>query len=269
MPLSARTVSSAPTRLDQASGRIDGDITAIEQAPVVHLIGGPYVTYGGAPRAVPEGSKKLLAFVALRHHRLERAYVAGTLWPLGDELRAAGNLRSCLWRLRRAGVHVIQTDNWSLRLAEGVQVDVDLLGSWANRLIHGVAEPADLTTHRPDGACDILPGWDDEWVVMHRERVRQRVLHALEALARLFSERGQHAQAIDAAIQAVSEEPLRESAQRVLLSAYLAQDNRIEAQLAYGAFARRLRRELAVEPSPQIAELLRPEQWLSNRAVAR
>jgi DNA-binding SARP family transcriptional activator len=259
MPVSARKVSGAPTRTDQTSDAV-ADIAALEQAPVVHLIGGPYVTYRGAPRAVPEGSKKLLAFVALRRHRLERAYVAGTLWPFGDELRAAGNLRSCLWRLRRAGINVIQTDNWSLRLAEGVQVDVDLLGSWANRLIRGVAEPADLTSgHLPDGACHMLPGWDDEWVVMHRERVRQRVLHALEALARLFSERGQHAEAIDAAIQAVSEEPLRESAQRVLLSAYLAQGNRIEAQLAYSAFARRLRLELAVEPSPQTAELLRCE----------
>jgi DNA-binding SARP family transcriptional activator len=232
--------------------------------PVVHLIGGPYVCYGGASRAVPEGSKKLLAFVALRRNRLERSYVAGTLWPFGDDLRAAGNLRSSLWRLRQAGIDVIHTDKWSLVLAEGVRVDVDLLGTWASRVIHGAAEPADLTTtHLPDGACDLLPGWDDEWVVIHRERVRQRVLHALESLAALLSARGQHAEAIDAAIQAVCEEPLRESAHRALLSAHLAQGNYIEAQLAYGAFARRLRRELAVEPSPQIRELL-GEQWISN-----
>jgi DNA-binding SARP family transcriptional activator len=247
----------------------EGDITVIERAPVVHLIGGPYVSYGRASRAVPEGSKKLLALVALRRNRLERPYVAGTLWPFGDDHRAAGNLRSSLWRLRRAGIDVIQTDKWSLGLAEGVQVDVDQLGSWASRLIRGVAEPADLTTrHLPDGACDLLPGWDDEWVVSHRERVRQWVLHALESLAALLSGRGQHAEAIDAAIRAVCEDPLRESAQRALLSAYLACGNHIEAQVAYGAFARHLRRELAVEPSPQIRKLLGSEQWTNNSDAA-
>src|ERR687896_289887 len=87
-------------------------------APVIHLVGGPYVRYGAEQRSVPEGSKKLLAFVALRRGRVERQYAAGALWPFGDDLRAAGNLRSALWRLRRAGIDVIEADKWSLRLAE-------------------------------------------------------------------------------------------------------------------------------------------------------
>ena len=73
---------------------------------------------------MPEGSKRLLAFVALRRGRVERRHAAGTLWPVGDDGRAAGNLRSALWRLRGADIEIMQCDKWSLRLADEVAVDV-------------------------------------------------------------------------------------------------------------------------------------------------
>src|SRR4051812_45273110 len=90
----------------------------------VHLLGGPYVTIAGKQHEVPEGSKRLLAFVALRGCRVERRHAAGALWPVGDDNRAAGNLRSALWRLRGAGIDVMECDKWSLRLAREVRVDV-------------------------------------------------------------------------------------------------------------------------------------------------
>ena len=45
---------------------------------------------------VPEGSKRLLAFVALHSGRVHRWQTAGTLWPDGSDERAAGNLRSAV-----------------------------------------------------------------------------------------------------------------------------------------------------------------------------
>jgi DNA-binding SARP family transcriptional activator len=53
---------------------------------------------------VPDGSKKLLAFLALDRRLFDRHYVAGTLWPDSDEDRAGGCLRTSLWRLRQAGL---------------------------------------------------------------------------------------------------------------------------------------------------------------------
>jgi DNA-binding SARP family transcriptional activator len=228
-----------------------------QPAAVVHLLGGTYVSYGGRRWAIPEGSKRLLAFVALRGGRLERRYAAGALWPFGDDLRAAGNLRSSLWRLRRADVDVVLADKWSLALTPGTLVDVHQLVGWATRLIHRAVRPEDLSLqHLPEDACNLLPGWYDEWVVLERERVRQRVLHGLEALAQLLIEEGRYADAIEAAMRAVSDEPLRETAQRALLSAYLAQGNLAQARTAYMAFAGLLRRELGVEPSRQITHLV-------------
>jgi DNA-binding SARP family transcriptional activator len=241
--------------------------------PVVHLIGGPYVSYGNDRRPVPEGSKKLLAFVALRLGRVERPYAAGALWPFGGDMRAAGNLRSSLWRLRRAGIEVVDADKWSLRLAEDVEVDVHQLAAWANRLIRHCAEPDDLCPGLvPEMACHLLPGWYDEWAVLERERIRQRVLHALEALSAQLSDQGRHAEAVEAALRAVLEEPLRESGQRALVVAYLAQGNPAEARRAYVRFARLLRSELGVEPSRQVTALLAGRQAMARterRAVGR
>jgi DNA-binding SARP family transcriptional activator len=49
--------------------------------------------------------------------RVERRHVAGILWPLGHDSRAAGNLGSALWRLRGAGIDILQTDKWSIALS--------------------------------------------------------------------------------------------------------------------------------------------------------
>ncbi len=226
--------------------------------PMVHLIGGPFVTVDGQRREVPEGSKRLLAYVALRSCRVERPATAGTLWPDGDDARAAGNLRSALWRLRGAGVDVIDADKWSLSLSDGVRVDSRLVGDWASRLIGGHPTADDVHVRQAHvDALDLLPGWFDEWAIMERERLRQRILHALEALSRLLSRRGSHADAVEVAMTAVQAEPLRESARRVLIEAYVAEGNLVEARREYLAYRNLLNRELRVEPSLELVALVR------------
>jgi DNA-binding SARP family transcriptional activator len=225
---------------------------------MVHLFGGPYVTVAGNRRSVPEGSKRLLAFVALRRGRVERRHAAGALWPVGDDSRAAGNLRSALWRLRGSGVHVLQCDKWSLSLLDGVVVDAHQLLGWADRVIAGRPEPEDLSrVHVDADALDLLPGWYDDWTILERERLRQRLLHALEALSRCLVEEGRHADAVEAALAAVSADPLRESAQRILIDAYLGEGNWVEARRALIAYRDLLARELGVSPSASMIGVVR------------
>jgi DNA-binding SARP family transcriptional activator len=224
---------------------------------VVRLFGGPHVTVDGRSHAVPLGSQRLLAFVALARGRVERIYAAGALWPFGTDERAAGNLRSALWRLRRAGIDVIEADKWSLTLAPHVSVDVHLLAEWAGRMIHGTPLDEDLTTACvPADALELLPGWCDDWAIIERERTRQRVLHAMEALGRRLLQERRYPEALMVARAAIAAEPLRETAQRSLLEAQLAQGNWEEAAGAFAAYQALTRLELGVEPSSALAALV-------------
>jgi DNA-binding SARP family transcriptional activator len=176
------------------------------------------------------------------------------LWPLGGDDRAAGNLRSALWRLNGAGIRLIHADKHSLNLRPDTQVDVSVAFCWARRVIEGTAQPEDLCTPDwPADALDLLPGWYDDWVLFERERLRQRLLYALEALSQRLVEMGRASEAVEAALTAVRVEPLRESAQRALIEAHVAAGNVVDAQRAYHSYRDVVHRELNMEPGQDLA----------------
>jgi DNA-binding SARP family transcriptional activator len=224
---------------------------------VLHLFGGPYITMANTRRDVPEGSKRLLAYVALHRTRIERRLAAGALWPRGNDGRAAGNLRSALWRLRCAGIDVLAADKWSVRLTEDVLVDVHLLEEWATRVIKGAERRDDLTA-LPIwiDTLDLLPGWYDDWALVERERLRQRMLHALDALTSRLIQAGRFADAVDTAVRAVHAEPLRETAQQALIEAHIAEGNVSEARRAYSRYREMVQVELGIEPSEKLLALI-------------
>jgi DNA-binding SARP family transcriptional activator len=236
--------------------------TALDRAidagkPVLHLFGGPAVTVRRRRIDVPDGSKRLLVFVALHRRIVQRRYAAGSLWPSGGDARAAGNLRSALWRLKVAGIPLLHADKCTLALGEDVVVDVHAVAEWAGRLIDDRATGDDLTVLPwAADALDFLPGWYEDWALIERERVRQRMLHALEALSRRLVRARRCADAVEAAMMAVGAEPLRESAQRALIEAHLAEGNWIEARRGYEVYRGLLRRELDMEPAPALAALV-------------
>jgi DNA-binding SARP family transcriptional activator len=224
----------------------------------VLLFGDPHVLCDRERLEVPDGSKRLLAFVALSAGRVDRGYAAGSLWPMSGDQRAAGNLRSALWRLKSAGIDVLESDKWALALRRRTVVDVGIVWEWATRLVDGSATRNDLFVANWRGnTLDLLPAWDDDWVIFERERLRQRLLHALEVLSRRLVEASRSADAVDAAMWVVSADPLRESANRVLIEAHLAEGNIIEARRTYRRYCNITRRELGVEPSGQLTSLMR------------
>jgi DNA-binding SARP family transcriptional activator len=239
---------------------------------VLHLFGGPFVTVDQCRSSVPDGSKRLVAFVAMHGGRVERRYAAGALWPIGDDLRAAGNLRSALWRLKRGCPPVLIADKSSLALRENVQVDLHVVSRWATRLVDGTASETDLLT-KPEGvdALELLPGWYDDWVLMERERVRQRLLHALESLCVALIRVGRCGEAVEAAMVAVGSDPLRESAQRMLIQAHLAEGNGVEARRCFESYRGLVLSELGTEPCNLLsytASIHRPDDW-RGRSRAR
>jgi len=225
--------------------------------PVLRLFGGPRVVCGHERFEVPEGSKRLLVFLALHRRQVERSYAAGMLWPAGNDGRAAGNLRSALWRLNQARGGLISAGKHRLSFRDDVLIDMDVVAGWARRLIAGRPVGADLAV-LPAGAeaFDLLPGWYDDWVLMERERIRQRVLHALEAMSRQLVMAGRCAEGVEVALVATGAEPLRESAQRALLEAHLAEGNWVEGRRGLDAYQELLARELGIKPDPRLAAML-------------
>ena len=93
---------------------------------------------------------------------------------------------------------------------------------------------------------DILPDWYDDWVLIERERFRQLRLHALDKLCEGFVHMRMFGQAVQAGMASVTEEPLRESAQRLLIGAYLGEGNHAEALRQYRSYRDLLKSELGI-----------------------
>lgn len=204
---------------------------------------------------LPVDSQRLIAFLAIRRGRLRRSQVAGSLWLDCTQDQAFSNLRTALWRLRRTTKAVVHADAKTVALEDRIEVDVDAVDTAATRLCSKVVVAADAWDWRLF-AKELLPGWCDEWAVVERERVRQLSLHALEAMSERMLSEGLWGSAIQAALAAVNLDPLRESSRRCLISIHLAEGNRSEAIRAYDEYADLLRREIGIDPSPKLVELM-------------
>ncbi len=220
----------------------------------INLLDGFQLWHGSTTLATPLTVQKVLAFLALQRRTVSRGYAAGVLWPATTEEHAAASLRSALWKARQSGLQLTETTRIDLCLAKLVVVDVREMLAVVERTTHETrsGDPDD------DLSCltgDLLPGWYEDWVVMERERLRLLRLHALEALSRRLIVDRVFDRAVLAALAAVTTEPLRESANRILIEAYLAEGNVAEAILRYHRYWSLLMKELGVQPTFRLSEL--------------
>jgi DNA-binding SARP family transcriptional activator len=223
----------------------------------VELLRGFGLRHDGEPVELPLASQRVVAFLALQQRPVQRVFVAGTLFLDSAEERANARLRTALWRMRRPGCPVVSATSTHLSLTAGTSVDVRESRDRARHIVAGSSPPTDSDVYDLSASGELLPDWYDDWVLLQRERFRQLRLHALEALCRELAAAGRYAQATDAGLAAVEIEPLRESAHRVLIEAYLREGNTCDAIRQYRLFCDLLRRELGLAPSQRIRDLLR------------
>jgi DNA-binding SARP family transcriptional activator len=134
-------------------------------------------------------------------------------------------------------------------LSTHVLVDLDAIRERANSLLRESPSLAVSDVACADLGSDLLPEWDDDWVLAERERFRQLRLHALEALCQRLLAVGRYGEALNAGLTAVVADPLRESAHQLVIQAHLAEGNRVEALRHYTSYTQLLRDELGIEPS--------------------
>ncbi|MFD3401554.1 BTAD domain-containing putative transcriptional regulator [Kribbella sp. NPDC058693] len=210
----------------------------------------------GRPLETPFGMQRLLAFLGLRGPS-HRCLIAGSLWPEVPEQQALASLRTAVWRTKRLAPGLLRVEGDGMHLSSTTWVDSAALEQAVGVVLD--SKPVDESVAGILCQPELLSGWYDDWVVFERERLNQLRLHALEVAAQRFIEKQRLDLALRLALEAVRTEPLRETANAVLMSVYLAEGNVSDAIHQYGMFRALLRRELDLEPSSRLAKLL-PER---------
>jgi DNA-binding SARP family transcriptional activator len=235
----------------------------------INVLGSFSVHVARQPIAMPRNAQRMLGFLAVTGVEHLRDTVAGHLWPDAAPERAMSNLRTSLWRVRQAEPGIVRARRDSVGLSDEVEIDYEVITSQARGIIaqfplddQAIAGTARLLE------ADLLPGWDEEWLLLDRERHRQLRIHALERLSELLTERGHYGRAIDVACAAVRVEPLHESAHAALIAAHMAEGNRTEAIRHFRAYAQLLDEEAGLEPSSRLVELLAPSSHDCKRSPA-
>jgi DNA-binding SARP family transcriptional activator len=239
-------------------GRIAAASTARDRRPKLSLIRGFRLRDGERTIDLARNAQRVLAYLALREVPVNRDHLAQSLWMDTSEERAAANLRTALWRINRLGLALIESRQGDIELGAGVDVDVRRVRRAAAALLDWLMDPNAPALSISDLDADLLPGWYEDWVLAEQERFRQLRLHALEGLCLRLTSEHRFAQAVQAGIAAVACEPLRETAQTALMSAYLAEGNTIDAIRQYRSYRAVLGEYLGIEPGPAVTSLLPP-----------
>jgi TolB-like protein/DNA-binding SARP family transcriptional activator len=229
---------------------------------------------GGQAIDLPgQKDRALLAVLALPPGATHsRDKLASLLWSDRGDQQARDSLKHALTKLRQclpsATPPPIVADRQSARLdPAAVSTDVAaferLLGDGAPEALEQAAMlyRGDLL----DGIGIRDPAFED-WLLVERQRLRQR---AEEALTRLLSQSvaaGQRERAAAAARRLLSLDPLREAACRALMQIHADQAQTAQALKLYETLRDRLHRELGVKPEPETAQLY--ESIRQRRAAA-
>ncbi|PUB26881.1 DNA-binding SARP family transcriptional activator [Promicromonospora sp. AC04] len=229
---------------------------------------GHYIELGGR-------EQRLTALLALRGPR-PRVQLAGTLWPNTTEDRALASLRAAVLRTRRTAPGLLIVQRTIIGISPKATVDVHEL----DRNLRRVTDVGDRVGHLRRATLtvleceELLPGWYDDWVLYERERLHQRRLRALEALASRALVCGEFAIALDVARAATEIEPLAETMRAVNIRARLDLGDRAGAIHEYDEYRRLLAHELGILPSAELFALvyhspIRPRHEPTGPELAR
>lgn len=142
-------------------------------------------------------------------------------------------------------------------IAAGVAVDARVQRGLIDAITTGGQQAADYGELQL--LCgDLLPDWDEIWLAAARQELRLLRLLSIEAIATAQLAEQRPGSALAIGLLAVRDEPLRESAQRLVIEAHLAQGNLAEAARQYLRYRSLLWDELGLHPSLGMEKLIDP-----------
>jgi DNA-binding SARP family transcriptional activator len=235
----------------------------------VHLLGPPHLVRDDVVYPAPRGRKvwALLTYLALSDRAPSRQQLIDLLFPDAED--PAGALRWNLSELRRllGGPETVGSGNdVRLRLPAGSVIDVHVLMAGTSR------EAVDL----PGLGRELLEGMELEaspgftaWLLGERRRL-QALGEAVLREASLRALAGGNARAaVELATRLVAADPLDEDAHVLLIRAFAGTGDPVAVERQLSASVELFRRELGLEPGPELAEAARPERTTPAPSVGR
>ena len=242
---------------------------------LLQLLGG-FVLRDCAGTPVPLPTRKtetLLAYLAVQPGQLhDRNTLSALFWERSPPDQASGSLRKALSALRQAlGPGVLVQERGAVALAENrILCDVDQLA----------ARLSDPASPDPVPVREFLAGYKapgaelDDWLSFERTRCRNHAQTVLMAQAEALVGAGQLSEALAAARQLLALDSLHEESHRLIMRIHDAAGERPAALAQFRSLQNILKRDLAVEPSPESQVLYRaiaagqPEQTVTAATEA-
>ncbi|MEG3165136.1 BTAD domain-containing putative transcriptional regulator [Sphingomonas sp. PB2P19] len=229
----------------------------------IQLFGGGTLSLTGhGVLAMPETWWSVIgSLVASPNRRATRSKLAAAIWPEKDELAARRCLATTLWRFKTrmpGGASPIRPSGDFVALASDTRLWIDVL-AFERRAAAAVHHPASLADASVRARLaralalyrdDFLREHGGDAIALERERLRTLHLDATYALAMAESAAANWPAARTSLQRLVSAEPLREDAQRLLMTAHVECGNQALAIQQFHAYAALLGAELGVEPMP-------------------
>jgi len=193
--------------------------------------------------------------------RMTRDEVIELFWPESDSEAAASNLRSTLYAMRRAlESEIVFGDHTSVWLGPDGGLWMDAV-AFERKVADAWRSPNPLPLLEEASALyvgDYLP--DDlfeDWAGERREALRRTWTELQFGLAHALETRSDVGAAVQPLERLIRADPCDERAAQELMKLLTRHGRRAEALRVYQRLAQSLRDELAVEPSPDTAELHR------------
>lgn len=202
-------------------------------------------------------SQALLAYLVLHRQAAQsRQRIAFHLWSESTDEQARANLRKELSRLRHAlpnSDEFLRVDTKTLQWLPNGNFTLDVAEFEA---AVKAAEPTDRSTIRAklERAIelyrgDLLPDWDDEWVLPERQRLQQMHVRILERLVNVLEGQHDYQAALIYARQMLRVDVLNEATYAALMRLYSLSGDRAKALQIYHQCMTVLREELGIDPS--------------------
>jgi DNA-binding SARP family transcriptional activator len=189
-----------------------------------------------------------------------RQRIAGLFWPDSSDAQALTNLRRELHYLRQFLVDdpslVVTPRDLCWRDADTCRVDVRVFDTERRAAATAAAAGDDdgVVAHGTAAVAeyhgDLLPGTDDEWLLVPRADLRRQCVDLCDLVSATLVRGGDLARAAEFLRRRIRLEPLEETGYRTLMQLYADLGDRAGAISTYHRCASLLERELGVAPDP-------------------